>query len=98
MEKKSVGNLLKDAGKLFEERSLQYGDAHERTGKIMHSFFPDGIKLETEGDFSRYAAFSMCVVKMNRYAENIGNGKEGHLDSARDLIVYAAMMEWKTGE
>ena len=98
MKKKSVGELLKDAGKLFEQRDKEYGNGYERMGKIMSSFFPDGLELKTKGDFDRYATFSMCMVKLNRYAENIGNGKVGHLDSARDLTVYASMLEWKTGE
>lgn len=98
MKKSNVEVLLKNAGALFEERSIEYGDGYKRMGRIMNSFFPDGINLKTEKEFDIFATFSMCIVKLNRYAENIENGKCGHEDSAKDLIVYSAILEWKTGE
>jgi hypothetical protein len=37
-----------------------------------------------------------CLGKLQRYAHNFSNG--GHQDSARDLQVYAAMLEEHTVE
>lgn len=91
---KSPDELLREAADLFAERNAVYGDSWFTFGEVMKTFFPDGLKLETADDFSRFASWSMCLVKLERYAKNFENG--GHLDSVRDLKVYAAILEAKT--
>lgn len=94
MGKKNVDELLKDAAELFTEKGKEYGDSYKRAGDIYSAFFQNGIELKTAEDFARFNTFSLCVMKMNRYAENLTKG--GHLDSAKDLSVYAAILEWRT--
>ena len=62
----------------------------------MNSFFPNGIALKDEKELHMFANFMMCAIKLNRFAQNIDKG--GHLDSAHDLVIYAAMLEEKTNE
>lgn len=90
----SVPENLKQAAELFEERSKQYGEAYKKSGEVMKTLFPDGLTLETPEDFAIYHNLSMIVMKLTRYSRNFKAG--GHLDSAKDLIVYAAMLEEKT--
>ena len=52
---------------LFIGRNSKYGNAYKKHGKMMISFFPDGIILRTEEDFTRFFLFSMVAGKMNRY-------------------------------
>ena len=91
--KKTVAELLRDSANLFDSRNAMYGDGYNRTGKILKAFFPNGIHLNTEEDFSRFFTFGMLLVKLDRYARNFCKG--GHLDSIRDAQVYAAMLEYK---
>ena len=87
---------LKRAVETFEEKGKVYGDSYAKAGKIMAAFFPDGLDLRTEADFSRYQTLQLCIMKLNRYTERLPDG--GHKDSAHDLIVYAAILEHKTEE
>ena len=41
--------------------------------------------------FNRLGVFVQCISKVARYASSLPKG--GHLDSAHDLMVYAAMLE-----
>lgn len=92
MTKKSfVPKQLKAAAAIYEERSKVYGDDYKRRGIIMKGYFPNGIVLKTEDDFSRYSIFNQLVGKIGRYAEQFKNG--GHEDSLNDLSVYAQMLQ-----
>lgn len=91
-------HALRESAKLMKGRDEQYGRAYKKAGPIMKAFFPDGVRLVTEEDFARFMAFQNCVAKMNRYSENMGYGKAGHLDSADDLINYAAILRESTDE
>jgi len=92
---KHPADLLVKASELFTERNSVYGDIWKNIGNTMKSLFPNGVKLETAEDFSRYASVQLCVIKIERYCVNFEKG--GHLDSVRDLEVYAAILEAKTG-
>lgn len=85
---------LEEAAATFRERNAMYGNNYQRFGTIMALMFPSGVRLETAADFNRFGQLFMCMCKLTRYAENMDRG--GHQDSARDLIVYAAMLEEMT--
>lgn len=85
----NAGQILKDAGKTFEDRHKVYGDNYKKVGAVMAALFPEGLMLRTEDDHNRFHIFMLQVVKMTRYVENWDNG--GHEDSMLDLAVYAAM-------
>ena len=87
-------DLLSAAAETFRQRNAIYGDNYLRFGDIMLRMFPDGVQLRTAADFNRYGQLFMCLCKITRYAEQFTAG--GHQDSARDLCVYAAMLEEMT--
>ncbi len=91
MEKdfKRAGDLLQDAGSLWNEKNKEYGDNYLHFGKIMSGLFPDGLTLKGNGDFGRFAIFVLIMAKASRYANNFA---EGHKDSMDDLTVYSAML------
>lgn len=86
-----VGDKLKAAGKLFDERNAVYGDNHDRLAAVMVGLFPEGATLSTSQDHARYTLIALMVVKLTRYTVNWRNG--GHSDSLKDLAVYATMLE-----
>ena len=94
MKNKNPDQLLQDAARLFREKSREYGESYKNAGEIYAAFFPKGLTLKTPDDFARFNTFSLCLMKLNRYAQNMENG--GHLDSAVDLSVYAATLQWRT--
>lgn len=84
-------DVLEAAAQTFRERNKLYGDNWLHFGDVMLAMFPDGIELKTAEDFNRFVMFTNCIAKATRYAMNITTG--GHVDSAHDLSVYAAMLE-----
>jgi hypothetical protein len=88
----SVGESLRAMAVTFDERGEGYGDAYLRLGPISEQLWPDGLHLRSHDDFVRYSLVIMCVGKLLRYCSVEG----GHIDSAHDLGVYAAMLETET--
>lgn len=86
----TVPELLRAAAATFEQRSRVYGDSYKQFGAVMQALFPDGMYCETEDEFQRMGVLVQCVSKLMRYARNVKKG--GHVDSALDLCVYAAML------
>ena len=84
---------LKDAAMTFSLRNAEYASNYQRQGAVLLALFPDGIipAIRTEAEANRLHVFVACVTKLQRYAHNWERG--GHTDSAKDLIVYAAMLE-----
>jgi hypothetical protein len=77
----------------FRERNATYGDNYLRFGEVMAAVFPEGLAIDA-GDvagFNRLGVLIQCISKLTRYTQNFAAG--GHLDSAHDLMVYAAMLE-----
>jgi hypothetical protein len=93
---KTVPEILRDGAATYEERNEIYGDNYKNFGKLFLSLFPDGeIPLVSNAqDAVRLNLIMMVAAKLQRYAYNFDNG--GHLDSAHDMIVYAAMLEEMT--
>jgi hypothetical protein len=89
-------DLLRQAAKTFEERNATYGDAYKRFGALAAALFPDGLQLKGEAEFGRFAVLLWSLSKLQRYAAQFATG--GHADSARDLAVYAAMLQELTDE
>lgn len=89
----SVPDLLHVMALTYEERSKVYGDNYKLFGAVLLGLFPDGITLKTSEDFIKFGVLQNCITKMGRYAGHFARTKKGHIDSAHDLSVYAAMLE-----
>lgn len=96
MNAKTPDQVLAACSETFRERNAIYGDNYKQFGAIMKAFFPNGIQLQTVADFDRFTLFQNCMAKLSRYANTLPTG--GHVDSAHDLSVYAAMLECATKE
>lgn len=81
---------LKEFAKLFKKKNKEYGSSYKYFGKIMLALFPDGVKLSSEKDFTRFALINVIIGKIDRYSKNFD--KSGHSDSLIDLSVYSAML------
>lgn len=86
-----IGQALADLANLYNDRNKIYGDDYKRHGSIMHTFFPNGVHLNSADDFNRYAIIKNLVTKLNRYIRNFEKG--GHADSLDDISVYAQMLQ-----
>lgn len=88
--------LLRAAADVFEERNRQYGNGYKRYGSLLMALFPEGgvPAANTSEEATRMNMIMMCLAKLQRYAHNFKTG--GHKDSAKDLQVYAAMLEEHT--
>lgn len=87
---RGVPEILSSGIATFTERNALYGDNYRQFGPIMTAIFPEGVRLETAADFSRFGVFTQAVAKFTRYAASFSKG--GHPDSAHDLMVYGAML------
>lgn len=93
LTKKIAPDFLEAAAATFRERNLIYGNNYQRFGELLLALFPEGgiPPISTPEDAQRLDYIIMCLGKLQRYAHNFSKG--GHQDSARDLMVYAAMLE-----
>lgn len=80
---------LNEAKKINRERHKVYKTGYKVHGRIMKELFPDGLKLETPEDFTRFYFFDNIVAKLVRYTTNLDRP---HHDSILDLGVYAFML------
>ena len=87
----TVPEVLRSGAITFEERNALYGDNYKRFGAVMREIFPHGLpEMETAEDWNRFGVWFMVLNKVIRYAQQM---PAGHLDSAHDAMVYAAMLE-----
>ena len=91
MNTPTVPELLRAAASTYEERNKAYGDNYKKSGAALAAMFPEGLPPMGAQDWNEFGVWFMIFVKLSRYAENIGKG--GHVDSAHDMVVYAAMLE-----
>jgi hypothetical protein len=91
-----VALALRRAEALFIARNDIYGSAYKRGGEVMMALFPPGgiPAITKPEDALRLRLIQMCASKLQRYAHSFARG--GHVDSARDLVVFAAMLEEAT--
>lgn len=89
-------DILQAAASTFLAKNAEYGDNYLRFPRALLALFPGGKipEISTEADASRLQLLIQILNKMTRYAETFSVG--GHRDSARDIIVYAAMLEEQT--
>lgn len=89
-------HILEAAASTFLAKNAEYGDNYLRFPRALLALFPGGTipAISNEGDASRLQLLIQILNKMTRYAETFSDG--GHKDSARDIIVYAAMLEEQT--
>ena len=93
MDKKiNAADLLASGAETYRERNPMYGDNYHHFGSVMAALFPEGLpeKMTIE-TYNRLGVLIQIVTKLSRYAQQLQNG--GHLDSAHDMMVYAAMLE-----
>jgi len=90
--KKTALDFFEEAIKTYKDRNKVYGKNYYRFGEVMKVLFPEGIFLQTEGDFNRYGGISAIVGKLCRYANSFEQ-KCGHTDSIHDLGVYAFIQQ-----
>jgi len=88
---KTPADFLKEAAMVFENKNKEYGDSYKSFGKIMMAYFPNGVELKTEKDFTRFAMINIMIAKTDRYCKNFING--GHKDSLVDLSIYSTMLQ-----
>jgi len=86
--------FLEAAADLFKSRNASYGSSYQSTGAaLLHMFGGRIPPIVTEEAAQRLYLLIMCLIKLKRYAQNLG---DGHKDSADDLMVYAAMLREAT--
>lgn len=95
---RSVPQILEEGAKTFEQRHKMYGDNYKRFGKILMELFPCGIHITTPEEANCLNLLIQIQGKITRYAEMLSIGRGGHVDSAHDICVYAAMLESITDE
>lgn len=93
-EKKEAPEFLAEAAEIFATRNATYGASYQSTGKALLWLFGGKIpEVSDERAAQQLYLMTMCLIKLKRYAQNIG---VGHADSADDLMVYAAMLREAT--
>jgi hypothetical protein len=90
---KTVPELLKEKIKVFEEKGKEYGQTYKRFGHIWDAIFPGGITIKGVDQANIVGIYHMLIHKIIRIAGKIESPKEISIDSARDIQVYAAMLE-----
>jgi hypothetical protein len=91
---RSVPEIMREGADTYEQRNALWGDNYKEAGAVMMALLPRGIELRTADDWNRFGLFMHVMNKVTRYAQNLDSG--GNLDSAHDLMVYAAMLEEMT--
>lgn len=93
LQKDTPAQLLQRSADLFQRRNAEYGANYQRIGALILALFPEGgvPAMTTAEEVGRFAHLLQAANKLQRYAHSFTKG--GHLDSARDLQVYAAMLE-----
>ena len=91
--KPTVPELLRAGAATYEERNKLYGDNYKRTGDVLVVLFPDGLPKMDAAGWNRFISFAMVLIKLTRYAKDLRESGPGHQDSARDMMVYSAILE-----
>lgn len=92
----NAADILDSAAQTYRERNKIYGDNYKHFGFAAAALFPDGLLVTSAAEWNRLGIFVQCLSKLSRAAGNLHVG--GHLDSAHDLSVYAAMLQELTEE
>lgn len=87
---KSVGDVLGDAQLLFAEKNGEYGNIYVDAGEVLKGVLGNSMVPVTP---AQLMIIIHIINKLMRYAR-----AGGHVDSADDLVVYAAMLRSITKE
>lgn len=87
---KNTFDILTSAAATYTERNKVYGDNYKQFGAALLACFGGEIHITTVEEANRLGVFIQCLSKLTRYGHSF---KGGHVDSAHDLIVYAAILE-----
>ena len=87
-----VEEILEQAKQTFKDKGKEYGHTYENFANVISALFPDGIYIipGEENKTNKIGIIFMIVHKIMRYCNSM---PDGHNDSLKDIIVYAAMME-----
>ncbi len=85
---RTAADMLAEGSETFRERNAVYGDNYQMVGPIMAILFPNGVPAVLLGK-AQFHLVELIVVKLSRFAVS----KLTHRDSARDIMVYGAMIE-----
>lgn len=88
-----VSDILTAAAETFAQRNKVYGSNYKKFGKLMIGLFPDGFAPKTEQDWVKLGLLLNIVTNLGRYSSSMTRVGLGHGDSARDISVFAAMLE-----
>lgn len=89
---RTVPQILEEGAATFRERNAVYRDNYKAIGPVMLAAFNGVIPaVANADDANRLMLILSCMTKLTRYAAAFSEG--GHAESARDLCVYAAMLE-----
>lgn len=92
-----VPDILEAGAETFRERNAVYGDTYKNFGPALLAVFGGEVPaIVTENAAARMGLVVQCLGKLTRYCAQFEHG--GHVDSAHDLCVYAAMLEEMTNE
>jgi hypothetical protein len=82
--------ILINLSTMYKDKNAQYGNGHHVAGQLLIHLFPQGIKLETVGDFNRFSLINHIINKLIRYCRQFEAPLED--DHMKDMAVYAAML------
>lgn len=93
--KLSVEGILREAAVTFEERGAMYGHNYKDPFSLVMQGLQAAAQFDpkhmTPPDWSRLGLLVQIAYKITRYCQMFDRG--GHVDSAHDMCVYAAMLE-----
>lgn len=84
-------DLMHEGMEIIRQRETTYGNSgYHQHAAIINALFPNGLKLEGEEQFGRWALLGMIIAKVVRYSNNIT--ADGHDDSMLDIGNYAFLL------
>jgi hypothetical protein len=87
----SPADCLANGVALFKQRNQTYREAYIGFGDVMAALYPEGLNVAGPDRFAELGVLIQIVSKVTRMTGN--KDMAIHLDSVRDLKVYAAMLE-----
>jgi hypothetical protein len=92
-EDNDVVQSLQAAIQLNISKQSEYGELWKKAGEVMAIMRSCGpqASIDTATDWNKLLIVHHIVNKLMRFVANLHQG--GHADSARDLVVYSAMLD-----
>ena len=87
-----VTEILHDAAQLYATRTAEYAGAWLDGGEVLRACLDAAFQTTmTEAAGVQTYLVAHLASKLSRFAARLPTG--GHIDSARDMVVYAAMLQ-----